>query len=127
VKQEYGSFLSDVGIHLCQFYQNKEDLIDVLVPYFKAGLENNEFCMWITSEPLGVEDAKTSLKRTVENLDDYIETSQISICHESTIAVEADLVISDHLIEVVTERSKSIQTMCPTVLLSRFKRLIFTK
>ena len=22
------------------------------MPYFKAGLENNEFCMWITSEPL---------------------------------------------------------------------------
>jgi len=46
------------GTHLCQFYQTKEDLIDILVPYFKAGLENNEFCMWITSEPLRVNDAR---------------------------------------------------------------------
>jgi len=30
------------GTHLCQFYQDKRDLIDILVPYFKAGLENNE-------------------------------------------------------------------------------------
>jgi hypothetical protein len=40
------------GTHFCQFYQDKQDLIDILVPYFKAGLENNEFCIWITSEPL---------------------------------------------------------------------------
>ena len=31
------------GTHFCQFYQTTEDLIDILVPYFKAGLENNEF------------------------------------------------------------------------------------
>jgi len=53
------------GTHLCLFYQNKEDLIDILVPYFKAGLENNEFCMWVTSEPVKVEDAKTALKKVV--------------------------------------------------------------
>lgn len=27
------------GTHFCQFYQTREDLIDTLVPYFKAGLE----------------------------------------------------------------------------------------
>ena len=56
------------GTHFCLFYQSKEDLIDILVPYFKAGLQNNEFCMWITSEPLNVEEAKKSLKRVVDNL-----------------------------------------------------------
>jgi len=67
------------GTHLCLFYHTKQDLIDILVPYFKAGLENNEFCMWVTSEPLLVEEAKKSLKRVVENLDDYIEKGQIEI------------------------------------------------
>ena len=33
------------GTHLCLFYEDKQDLLDILVPYFKAGLENNEFCM----------------------------------------------------------------------------------
>jgi len=24
----------------------------MLVPYFKAGLENKEFCVWVVSEPV---------------------------------------------------------------------------
>ena len=67
------------GIHICQFYQTKKDLIDILVPYFKAGLENNEFCMWITSEPLKVADAKAALKKVVKNLDHFIKKGQIEI------------------------------------------------
>jgi hypothetical protein len=51
------------GTHFCQFYYTKQDLADILVPYFKAGLENNEFCMWVTSEPLRVEDARRALKK----------------------------------------------------------------
>ena len=51
------------GTHICQFYQTKEDLTDILVPYFKAGLENNEFCLWVTSQPLEVEDAKEALEK----------------------------------------------------------------
>ena len=67
------------GTHFCQFYQSKEDLIEILVPYFKQGLENNEFCMWVTSEPLGAEDAKKALKEKVKNLDEYIKKGQIEI------------------------------------------------
>jgi len=51
------------GTHFCQFYQTKEDLIDILVPYFKAGLENNESCVWITCEPLTDEEAKKALQK----------------------------------------------------------------
>ena len=67
------------GTHFCQFYQTKEDLMDVLVPYFKAGLENNEFCMWITSQPLDVEEAKEALRRVVPEIDVYLEEGQIEI------------------------------------------------
>ncbi len=38
------------GTHICLFYETKKDLIEVLVPYLKAGLQNNELCMWITCE-----------------------------------------------------------------------------
>ncbi len=71
------------GTHLCQFYQTKEDLVDILVSYLKAGLENNEFCLWVTSEPLKVEDAKTSLEKAVGNLDNYIKKGQIEILDAS--------------------------------------------
>ncbi|MHC1755739.1 MAG: PAS domain S-box protein [Methanosarcina sp.] len=67
------------GTHFCQFYQTKEDLIDILVPYFKAGLENNELCVWITSKPLEVEEAKEAIKRAVPDIDVYLEKGQIEI------------------------------------------------
>ncbi len=73
--------LGDVcwGGHFCLFYQTKQDLLDILVPYFKAGLDNNEFCMWITSEPLEAEKAKNALDKAVKNLDFCISKGQIEI------------------------------------------------
>lgn len=67
------------GTHFCQFYQTKEDLAETLAPYFKAGLENNEYCMWVTSDPLGVNDARESLKRAVPDLEIYEKKGQIEI------------------------------------------------
>jgi hypothetical protein len=65
--------------HFCQFYQTKEDLAEILVPYFKAGMENNEFCFWVTSQPLEVEDAKEALRKALPDLDKYVERGQIEI------------------------------------------------
>ena len=51
-------FVGDItwGTHMCQFYQTKQDLLDVLVPYFVDGLKHNEFCVWVTSD-LNTEEA----------------------------------------------------------------------
>ena len=35
------------GSHVCQFYTRKEDLVEMLVPYFNQGLENNDACVWL--------------------------------------------------------------------------------
>ena len=67
------------GTHLCQFYETKEDLIDILVPYFKAGLKNNEFCLWITSEPLDKEGTEEAMRKSVADFDRYLEKGQIEI------------------------------------------------
>jgi PAS domain S-box-containing protein len=67
------------GTHFCQFYQTKDDLINILVPYFKAGLENNEFCMWITSEPLESDEALKALYQAIPNFDGYLSKGQIEI------------------------------------------------
>jgi PAS domain S-box-containing protein len=67
------------GTHFCQFYRTRQDLVDILVPYFKAGLENNEFCMWITSEPLEAAEAQDAMRRVVFNFDEYLRKGQIEI------------------------------------------------
>jgi PAS domain S-box-containing protein len=67
------------GTHFCQFYQTPQDLAEILVPYFKAGLRDNEFCMWITSEPLSVAEARAALAGAMPNADDYIRKGQLEI------------------------------------------------
>jgi len=94
------------GTHFCQFYQSKEDLIEILVPYFKAGLENNEFCMWVTAEPLNVEDAKSALKAKVKDLDDYIKKGQIEILDYSQWYTKTGRFDADKVIEGWVEKEK---------------------
>ncbi len=87
------------GTHFCQFYQTKKDLIDILVPYFKAGLESNEFCMWVTAEPLGVEEAKVALRKVVRNLDDYIAKGQIELLDASQWYTRSGKFIADEVLQ----------------------------
>lgn len=79
------SIIGDVpwGTHFCGFYQDKQELIEILVPYFKAGLDNNEFCMWVTSEPLRPAEAKAALAAHVENLETYIADGRLEILDQS--------------------------------------------
>ncbi len=67
------------GTHFCQFYRTRRDLLDILVPYFKAGLRNNEACMWICSEPLDVDAAKQALRKSVPDLAARMRKRQIEI------------------------------------------------
>lgn len=87
------------GTHFCVFYQSKQDLIDILVPYFKEGLENNEFCMWVTSEPLSAEDAGKSLSQAVTNLDDYIKKGQIEILDYSDWYTKSGVFEADRVLQ----------------------------
>jgi PAS domain S-box-containing protein len=75
------SVIGDIhwGARLCLLYQTTEELIEILVPYFRAGLKSNEFCLWITAEPLDEAAAKKALRNSVFNLDGYIKTGQLEI------------------------------------------------
>jgi signal transduction histidine kinase len=67
------------GAHFCLFYETKEDLLDLLIPYFKAGLENREFCLCVASEPVIAEDAERELRAAVPDFDRYLAEGQIEI------------------------------------------------
>jgi DNA-binding CsgD family transcriptional regulator len=67
------------GSHICLFYQSKEDLLDTVVPFFEAGLESNEFCLWATSEPLTVQEARTSMSQNIPSFDRYLAAGKIEI------------------------------------------------
>lgn len=65
--------------HFCLFYQSREELLELLIPYFKAGLENNEFCMWITSEPLTADDVRKTIAQDLPGFSKYVRKGQIEI------------------------------------------------
>jgi PAS domain S-box-containing protein len=67
------------GTHFCLFYETRADLLETLVSYCKAGLESQEFCLWVVAEPLTGEDATHALKRVVPDLDRYLADQSIEI------------------------------------------------
>ena len=67
------------GTHFCLFHENKEELCKILVPYFKAGLENKEYCMWITSEILPKKEAEALLNKAIPHFETYLKNHQIEI------------------------------------------------
>ena len=67
------------GTHFCLFYETLTDLLEPLVLYCKAGLESQEFCLWIVAAPLTEEDATHALKQAVPDLDRYLDDHSIEI------------------------------------------------
>jgi signal transduction histidine kinase len=67
------------GTHFCHFYETTEDLLDTLVSYCKAGLESQEFCLWVVAEPVTKEEATSALKEAVPDLDRYLADHSIDI------------------------------------------------
>src|ERR1700756_4219582 len=67
------------GTHFCLFYETRADLLDTVVRYCKAGLEDREFCLWVVAEPLTEADASQALERAVPDLDRYLADRSIEI------------------------------------------------
>ena len=81
------------GTHFCCFYETKEDLLDILVPYFKIGLENNEFCLWVisNSELLTVEEATSALRKALPDLNRYMAGGSIEVVGHDEWFLEEDV------------------------------------
>jgi signal transduction histidine kinase/PAS domain-containing protein len=67
------------GTHFCLFYETTADLLETTVSYCKAGLESQEFCLWVIAEPLAVEEAARALKRAVPDLERHLLDNSIEI------------------------------------------------
>jgi signal transduction histidine kinase len=70
------------GTHFCQFYETPNDLLETEAAYFKAGLENNEYCLWIIAEQssaLTVEDAANTLRKSLPDVDAYLIEKKLEI------------------------------------------------
>jgi PAS domain S-box-containing protein len=75
------SIMSDMswGTHFCYFYETQQDLLDASVPFFQAGLENGEFCLWIVYTPITEADALQALRDAIPALDRYLAEGAMEI------------------------------------------------
>ncbi|MCW3118340.1 MAG: sensory transduction histidine kinase, partial [Chitinophagaceae bacterium] len=69
------------GSHFCTFYETKEDLIDTVVPFFKAGLESTEYCLWVISDSglISMEETKEAMKEALPDFDRHISDGNMEI------------------------------------------------
>lgn len=70
---------TDWGEHVCVFFHTKDELLNLTVPYIKAGLEDNEFCMWITGGLLTENDAFHALEQVLPHAHRYLSQKQLEI------------------------------------------------
>jgi signal transduction histidine kinase len=53
------------GTHFCVFYETNDDLLEMLIPYFKTGIERRERCFWVLADSLTEDDARRALDRAI--------------------------------------------------------------
>jgi DNA-binding CsgD family transcriptional regulator len=45
------------GSHLCAFYETKDDLIDLVLPFFAGGAKRGDACVWMMPDSVSAEEA----------------------------------------------------------------------
>lgn len=93
------------GRHACYFYETQQDLLNTLVPYFKAGLEDKEFCLWVISksELLTVAEAESALRKAVPDLDRYLTEGSLQIVNYDDSFNQAGVSITQRVINQFIE------------------------
>jgi signal transduction histidine kinase/CheY-like chemotaxis protein len=68
------------GSHFCHFYRDREDLYGVLLPYFQAGLQNREACVWFTAGAAESGEARRALREAAPVFQAALQCGQLEIC-----------------------------------------------
>jgi PAS domain S-box-containing protein len=79
------------GTHFCYFYETQQDLLDASVPFFRAGLENHEFCLWIVYTPITEADALQALRASIPALDRHLAEGRLEVLVHPEPLFEGDI------------------------------------
>lgn len=72
----------DWGAHYCQFYRSCDDLLEFLAPYFRRGLEDGEYCLWLSAQPATSEALQASLAETVPDFESHASAMEFGVRDE---------------------------------------------
>ena len=94
------------GTHLCHFYRSRDDLAAALVPYFAAGLANDEQCLWVTADPLPADAAREALAAEVVDLEEYERRGQIEIIDYQDWYLRTEGMDADEVLDLWLQRER---------------------
>jgi len=60
-------------------YRDIAELTELLIIYFKQGIETGEYCLWISPDDLFAEETKNELKKSGIDVERFINSSQLEI------------------------------------------------
>lgn len=86
------------GSHASLFYESKADLLEVLIPFFKSGLENDECCLCVVSDPLDEEAATQAFRSAIPNADEYLGNGCLEILSGSKAYLQDGRFIPERVI-----------------------------
>ncbi|HBG61975.1 MAG: hypothetical protein A2Y03_07025 [Omnitrophica WOR_2 bacterium GWF2_38_59] len=85
--------------HTALFYESEEEYLDIVIPFLKSGLENNEFVLWALPEFMKAEDANGYLLKSFENPVYSINNEQILIQDYKTTYIKEGTFFSRGMID----------------------------
>ncbi|HWJ25186.1 MAG TPA: MEDS domain-containing protein, partial [Flavisolibacter sp.] len=97
------------GSHFSYFYETQQDLLDTEASYFKAGLENNEYCFWILpdiNKHLAKEKASDALKKLLPDLNRHLEQGNMEIVSREEWFLKEDIFDLQSVIQNFSEKLK---------------------
>lgn len=67
------------GTHFLLFCETSQDVIDTLSSFFRLGLENNEFCLWLFPQQFSEQAAMDALHQAIPDLEHHIAKRSIEL------------------------------------------------
>ncbi|WP_424353723.1 MEDS domain-containing protein [Methanosarcina mazei] len=71
---------------LSAVYSDIEELTELLVSYFKQGIERGEYCLWTVTDALEEERVKKELEKADVSVEKYLTSFQLEIINTGTLS-----------------------------------------
>lgn len=91
------------GTHFCHFYETRQDLLDIVVPYLNAGLENREACLWVVAGAFD-RNAESALRRRIAYFDEQVAAKNIEVLLYSEVFLEDHIFDQQRILEKLNAR-----------------------
>jgi PAS domain S-box-containing protein len=92
--------------HAAVFYRTPEEFLQILVPFFKEGLEQGQRCLWLVAPSIRLDDAKSALQRAVGDVEAFVRKGQLEFVAAEEWYTEGGTFVANRSLEGFAKRWK---------------------